>query len=117
MAIAGANTPDRPMSFTYTFPADFAGQVHPIERTEDGKIHFGPYVYCFSSAAILYEVTENPITNFLLMGTAKEFTGRAIFESALESEIDVVLNPYIGVSYRFTQDKMRQLLDDSQQDA
>ncbi len=120
-ALESDDVPYVPRTFSAFFPADFAKTLEGADAlegnnvTEDGKIQYGPWVVCFSSADIVQVLAADPIMNFLVtkLGKVREFPSREVFQSALDGQFDVVLNPFVGVTRRFTQDEIRQILASS----
>lgn len=44
------------------------------------------------------------------VGILREFSAGEVFRTGLAQHIDVILNPFIGVTRRFTQDEMTEIL-------
>lgn len=108
---AGAS-PVEPMSLTATFPQEFANQVSGCHIAENGTLQFGPYVICWSSAAWANKRTRNVMLGGIVarLGKLREFSAREVFRSARAHRFDVVLNPFVGVTRRFTQDEILAIL-------
>jgi hypothetical protein len=101
-----------PMDFAITFPADFQGRMEGLELNEEGKVQFGPWVVCFSSPAIVEGLSKTFMSGLVTqVGEVRQYSAREIFESALERRLDVILNPFYGVTRRFTQEEIRQIVD------
>lgn len=113
LALESEDDPDTPMTFSATFPAEFAGALRDPERTGGREITFGPWVVCFSSRDIVEGLADHRVMGVLVtqMGNVRPFPARRIFQSALEHRVDVVLNPFFGVSRRFTQDEIQSLIN------
>lgn len=81
--------------------------------TEDGRIQFGPWVVCFSSSNVVDGLAADPVMGGLVtqVGTVREFSAREVLQSAVDRQLDVFLNPFYGVSRRFSQDEIRQILE------
>lgn len=117
LGVESAEAPGEPISFSGTFPQDFAewakGQGAVLNPA--GKLELGPWVVCFSSPRIVYTLGKDPFLGELVtaMGEVREFTAQEIFRSSLKRELDVVLNPFYGVSRRFSQAELRELLSEA----
>lgn len=108
-----------PMTFSMTFHPDLVDSLEGYELNEEGKIQFGPWVVCFSSSGVVDGLAADPLMGRLVtqVGRIREFPAREIFQSARDQEIDVVLNPFFGVGRRFSQEEIRQLLDQNVEQA
>jgi len=114
LGLESAEKPEEPKTFSATFPAAFADRIpnHPL--TADGTIEFGPYVICFSSASVVEKLSADPILGVLVTqcGRVRGYSSLNLFKSALTRKCDVLLNPFVGVTCRFSQDDIRALLAD-----
>ena len=101
-----------PMTFSAIFPADFGGPYDERNLTPDGKVQFGPWVVCFSSMRVVKGVAADPVVRPLVtqLGEIREYPAREIFQSAIDRQLDVVLNPFFGVRRRLSLDEAREIL-------
>ena len=112
LGLESDEAPNKPMTFSATFPPEFADAMDPDNVTQDGNLQFGPWVVCFSSTDVVDGLAADPVMNGLVtqVGKVREFSSHEIFQLALDEQMDVVLNPFFGVSRRFTQDEIRRVL-------
>lgn len=103
LAIESRDVPEVPMTFSATFPPDFAEKIgnHPLSA--DGQIEFGPYILCFSSPQVVKVLSMDAILSPLVtkLGKTRSYPSRQVFQSARDRNLDVLLNPFFGVSHRF----------------
>jgi hypothetical protein len=111
-ALESDDAPNEPMRVTFTFPPEYANRSDGLHLTDDGKVQFGPWVICFSSMRVFNTVTADPCVGMILtkLGTVREFPMRAVFESARDDELDVMLNPFSCVSYRFDMSDVQKIM-------
>ncbi len=112
LGLEAPDAPDVPMDFSAIFPAEFARGTKEYDIMPDGRVRLGPWVVCFSSRQIVNGLAADPVMGGMVtqLGKVREYPARQIFQSALDSHLDVVLNPFFGVSRRFTQDDLQSIL-------
>jgi len=112
LALENDSAPGEPMTLSAYFPPEFATSLENVKLTEDGRIQFGPYVVCFSSQAVVDGLKADRLLGPLVtqVGRPREFAAREIFQAAMRHKLDVVLNPFFGVSRRFPLDEIGELL-------
>jgi len=108
LALEREEEPGVPMTFSASLPAELAGEA-AMELDADGDVvEFGPWVVCFSSPQAVKQLSRDPVMGGLVtqVGTVREFAAKEVFQSALDLNVDVLLNPFVAVTRRFSREEI-----------